>query len=827
MEAHGDLVKGEKFWGKYVDITRKIDWLIVLICLASIVISLMYVRKIQIRSDFKEMLPDHYRSVVELKKIDARLKSSGNLVVIVGGKDWPSMRRFINDFVFRAKVAMPADISEIEYNAKDVHGFYDQNKYLYIDFPDLKEVYTRLKRQIDYEKIKNSPFYIEFEDEPPKFDMSDIEEKYTEKTSNYQHYQDGYFTNDTTEIAAILVKPREGATNVKFAEHLIARLTEVIEKLDPDSYNTTIKVGFGGRYKKIIEQYRALVKDILKTIILCVSLVGIVLLIYFKRLRMGIWMTIVVIQGTLFTLAIARYGIGYLTSQTAFLGSIIVGNGIDYALVILSRYMEERRAGKSLRDAITIGLATTWRATITSSLTTSAAFGVLALTKIKGFSQFGFIGGIGMIACWITTYLFLSSFVTFTERFLPLNIKKISVRNPFSFVNPLGRLVAGHYKIIVKATAVLIVASIGISIWYLPNSLEYDFSKLKFKPTKLKDTWETDARGKLAGIFGQSTTPSVVLADKLEQVKMICESIEKRAIEEGKDDIFDECKTIYDFVPEDQDEKLEVLADMRELLSGSTLTFLTEKEKREVEKFRETFDLEKIELSDVPEEISVNFEENDGSRGLIAYVYSDPAANLWDGKELMRFADLIREVRLPNGEVIYSSGEPAIYADLLLTVAKEGPKITVISLLLVMMLVAINFRRSMATVMIIGSLLTGIIWLVACLAIFGIKLNFLNFVALPISFGIGVDYAVNMFQRYKYEGKGSMAKVTGTTGAAVVLCSSTTIIGYSVLMSSTSRALQSFGLLAVIGEICCLIAALVSMPALVHWIDSRRARHSE
>ena len=30
-----------------------------------------------------------------------------------------------------------------------------------------------------------------------------------------------------------------------------------------------------------------------------------------------------------------------------------------------------------------------------------------------------------------------------------------------------------------------------------------------------------------------------------------------------------------------------------------------------------------------------------------------------------------------------------------------------------------------------------------------VRLNFLNFIALPITFGIGVDYAVNIMQRYE------------------------------------------------------------------------------
>lgn len=813
-----------KFWSRYVGFTYRFDWLMVLVCLISICIALVYVSKISIRSDFKEMLPDKYRSVIELNKIEKRVKSSGNLIVIVGGDKWPTMRQFINDFVFAAKTALPGDISEIDYNVREVRNFYDQNKYLYIDLPDLKEVHDRLKRQIDYEKIKQSPLYIDLGDSPPKFEISDIQDKYTEKTSSYQHYREGYFTNEEANLAAVLVKPREGSTDVKFAEHLIAKLDEVIKEMDPASYDPSIKIAYGGRYKKIIEQYNSLVGDILKSIFLCVGLVGLVMLVYFKRIRMGFWATIVIAQGTLITLAIARTSIGYLTSQTAFLGSIIVGNGINYGLVILSRYMEERRADRNVKESITIALSTTWLATITSSLTTSGAFAVLAFTKIKGFSQFGYIGGIGMFMCWITTYGFLPSWVSLTERIIPLNVKKVSMKNPYMLIAPIGRWATKHYMGVVKISAVALLLSFILIGWYLPNSLEYDFSKLRFEPPKSDSSWETDARDKVSGIFGQSTTPSVVLADSINDVQPICTAIKERAAKDQMEDIFDECKTIFDFVPADQPAKLDILSDMREILSGSTLSFLKEKQKREVEKFRETFDLKPLALSDIPPEIGTNFEEANGKRGLIAYVYSEPTANLWDGKELIKFANLIREIKLPSGKVVYSSGESVIFADLLQAVVKEGPRVTLFSLLVVIAIVVISFRNTRSSIIITASLLTGSFWLIACLKIFGIKLNFLNFVALPITFGIGVDYAVNIYQRYRLEGLDSMAKVTATTGPAIVLCSSTTVIGYSVLMTSTSRALQSFGLVAVLGEACCLVAALVSMPAFVCYLENRAAR---
>ena len=260
---------------------------------------------------------------------------------------------------------------------------------------------------------------------------------------------------------------------------------------------------------------------------------------------------------------------------------------------------------------------------------------------------------------------------------------------------------------------------------------------------------------------------------------------------------------------------------MRELLNGSTLDFLTEEQKTEVEKFRNTLDLRELTLADIPATLVTNFEEVDGSRGKIVYVYPKPSANLWNGRELVKFANLIREVDLPNGEKIYSSGESVIFADLLRAVVKEGPIATILSFVAVLIVVAVNFKGARESVIIMFSLTVGILWLVALFPFADIKLNFLNFIALPISFGIGVDYAVNIYQRYKQDGKGSISDVIKYTGGAVLLCSLTTIIGYSVLLTSRSMGLVSFGIVALLGEFTCLAAAIISLPSFISWLEKK------
>jgi hypothetical protein len=99
--------------------------------------------------------------------------------------------------------------------------------------------------------------------------------------------------------------------------------------------------------------------------------------------------------------------------------------------------------------------------------------------------------------------------------------------------------------------------------------------------------------------------------------------------------------------------------------------------------------------------------------------------------------------------------------------------------------------------------------------------NFLDFVALPITIGIGIDYAVNIVVRSRQDGGGSPRRALATTGGAVALCSFTTIVGYGSLILSANRGIRSFGLAAILGEITCIAAALFLAPALLQLLGRR------
>jgi len=111
-----------------------------------------------------------------------------------------------------------------------------------------------------------------------------------------------------------------------------------------------------------------------------------------------------------------------------------------------------------------------------------------------------------------------------------------------------------------------------------------------------------------------------------------------------------------------------------------------------------------------------------------------------------------------------------------------------------------------------GALTVGLGSVALAMTLFHIKINFFNFVALPVSFGIGVDYAVNFVLRYDQDPSQGALGVLRSTGGAILLCSMTTMLGYTALLGSVNQAIRSLGLLAVLGEIGCLAAAAWCYP---------------
>lgn len=796
------------------------------------VLSVMEAKKLELRSDFKELLPENYQSVKDMERIGARVISTDSLIVAIETEDSQAAIRFGNDLIAALEKLPPGYVHQIDYNAREIREYFEKNKYLYAELEDLEEMHDRFKRRIDREKVKGTGLFLDLETEEEKeeeFSTQDLEEKYGEKTNAFDGYIDDYFFGEEGKLMAIIIRPPGSATGIGFARDLVSKVEATIAQVDPKKYHPSLKVGLTGKFRRVLFEYQTLVDDIVSTALLVIFLVSLVVFLYFWKLRMVFLMGWTVLNGVAWTFAATYYKIGYLTTQTGFLGAIIVGNGINYSLILMSRYLEERRRGCDCLAALRIAIPKTIDATLASSATTAVAFATLLITDVRGFAHFGFIGGLGMFACWVSTYLTLPVFLAITEDFRPVLKMGEMAHAKLSFMKYLAdnfdRLGGKIFRI---GTAYSVLAAVALAI-YIPNAIEYDFSKLRVKPKGDAVSEEQQLNDRVRKLFSDSMSPAVLAADTMDQVQPLCDEIlRKRDLDPEEKQVIDDCRTVYSYVPEQQAEKMVALERIYKLLEDDALEFLNEEQKKEVADFQQNYkNLRPLTLEDVPEKMLRNFREKDGSLGKIVFVYPTDRAPLWNGKNLIRFADIIRENRLPDGTVLTASGTQVIFADLLAAMTKDGPVATLLAFFAVTLVVALIFRNRRALFFIVSTLLFGLLWMGGLIALFNIKLNFFNFIAIPVTLGIGIDYGINVWQRYHLEGPGSMAHVLKTTGGAVALCSLTTLFGYFTLIIAQNQALVSFGWIGIFGEVGCLLIALLFVPTLIlRWEKKRRPSNS-
>ncbi len=277
---------------------------------------------------------------------------------------------------------------------------------------------------------------------------------------------------------------------------------------------------------------------------------------------------------------------------------------------------------------------------------------------------------------------------------------------------------------------------------------------------------------------------------------------------------------LQEFVPEDQEAKIPILLQLRKrILKAHARGLVADWAK--IEPYLPPDDLKPFGLDDLPDAIARPFTERDGTRGRIVYISPIEGDVTSDAHYLLRWADSFRSTILPDGTEIRGSGRAVIYADMWNAILDDVPKALVVSFLATLAIVVIAFRKARPSAQVILTLLVGVSWMVGMLALAGFKLNFLNFIALPITFGIGVDYAVNIVQR-DLELRNPL-EVLRRTGGAVVLCSLTTLLGYLALASSINYAVRSLGVTAVLGEAACLLAAVLVLPAALIWWRRRSA----
>jgi predicted RND superfamily exporter protein len=817
------------FIEKLADFQTRRPFVILLLAAVVSVVSFFFVRNLGLDSRFIALLPEDRPSVQDLDEVRDRVRALSSLTVAVQSPsgDVEAMRRFVRDLAARLEELPPDEIGVVDWNVGAYDEFVRDHKHLYASLDLLERLRDALQDRHDRERLKNNPLWVDLLEDDEREDIDDIldelEAESDEGEEKSEKFPDGYYQHEDGDLVAMFVRSQIGG-DANAAGRIIGRAQAEIDKLNPTSYAPDLKVTLSGDVIIADEEQQAIAEELILATAITVTTVLLLIVLFFGRPRSVVLLGAGLVPPVLATFAVADLTVDSLNTSTAFLGSIIIGNGVNPNIIWLSRYFEERRRGLDVHDALLGAHQNTWLATMIASGAAALAYGSLMITEFRGFRDFGIIGGVGMVLCWVSAMLVLPAAVAAYERFRPFPVGKEKERRWGHYSDVFAAVAERIPRSVVAVSLVLsLLSAVLVTYAMIEDPFEYDFRNLR----SVREEGHSEARRvqwRVSDILSSSEQGRgiAILLDSVDDVPVIEEQLDAMpsSIHAGH-------HSLFEFLPEDAAEKVTLLHEIRELCID--IREYVEDEET-LQKIDDNIPPEVIDiptLYDLPDEVALRSAEKDGTRGRIMMVQESEQFSTWDGRYLVRWAEALRTLRMSDGSRPPLAGRAPVFADLIAAVYEDMPKAIGAAFFATVLLVLVSFRRRRDSLLSIMALLMGILWMAGTMAGLGMKLNFLNFVAFPITFGNGVDYSINVMRRYRLEeqagNKEPILSAVRLSGGAVVLCSLTTIVGYTSLYVSANQAMNSFGLAMAISEVTCLMAAVLTMPAVMIMLRRRGA----
>jgi predicted RND superfamily exporter protein len=804
---------------------------LVVLSIAIVVLGGFLASRMTLKSSLTALLPSSTRSVKDLNAIEGRARRFGTVHVLIQAPDPATRERAGTLLAERLKTDLPKDlVAQLIIDDGPQQRYAWDHRFLFADLKDLEAARDALAQRIDQAKLEANPLFIQLDDEPadPDHDkLAELEKRLADLEAKATHPTPQISTNGNMQI--ISIQTTFGPSDVADAHLLLHAVRRSADRVRGD-VGPAVTFGITGNITMAVYEHDSVLDGMATSAIVTIFLCAIGLMLFYRVGRLVLAILWALAAGVAATFAMAWATVGHLNVMTAFLFAIVVGNGINPGMVLAARYLDELRRvdhTSDARDALTRAISGALAGTFAAMATSSVAYLSLLVTDFKGFRQFGAIAGFGMVLTWLTTFTILPALLYIMARRGWIRPSK-----PSKAGEVLAKTFNERYRMhVLGLGAALTAVALLVSVRYIASDpFTRDWRDLQSSNAAIESTraldgtirTNFDTRGFWTGQAYQVAIAVAHREDVAPTVKAIkfAEQMRPQNLRWLRD-----VRSIDDLLPADQDAKLAVLADIRSRIDDPNLqATLDEDDKARILKVRPPEDLKKMNDNDVPAELGWPFIERDGTRGRIIVLRGATRFDSFNVQDRPTFAAEVRGVDLPPGALV--AGESLVVADIIQSMEEDAPKIIAFALLgsMLMVVVVLGFRRHGLVTLACG--VAGVIVMIAACALAGLSVHFLDLIALPITIGIGIEYAVNLAAREREEGHLGGKHLVATTGSAVLLCSYTTSVGYGTLLLSANGGIRSFGLAALLGEVACIVMALIVAPSWLSWLRERRRQIS-
>lgn len=624
---------------------------------------------------------------------------------------------------------------------------------------------------------------------------------------------------------------------------LVAHIREIAQ--EPEfSFQNGVTVRVTGRLGMEYDELQAIKQGVGLAGILSLVFLAIILSAGLPSWRLIVSIYVTLLVGLQWTMGFATLAVGSLNMMSAAFAVLFVGLGVDHALHIALRYNENLAAGEKHFEAIRSAASTTGSAVALCALTSAIGFAAFIPTDYKGIAQLGLIAAAGM------GFALMASMTVMPAMFTLLGAGKHQMGEPK--LKPNQRLLAPRRRFALLGVVVGLSATFYVS----ETGLLFNFSSMSIRDPNAesvnalfdlqKDDIETDF---VATVLASNKREAIDFADRLEALPQVREA-----------------NSPYDYVPEDQEEKLLMIEDasiflwpalqanenpdaldeaerqavvddfigkvsgleaddaetvaalkrlakafsaIRDDPSGSVDLASLEVELlrgvlRQLSRLSDALEADYIEFETLPANLRERLIAADGTHKVTAL----PAMDITEVGPLREFVAAVQSVSpRVTGRPVVESGVGAI-------VVRSFIQAGVVALVFITGLLFFFFRNVRETLLVLIPILLAGVLLVATMNVLGLTFNYGNVIALPLIFGLGVDSSIHLVLRAR-ETHSAAEVASSSTPQAVLLSSLTTVAAFASLSFSPHLGIASIGIALTIGIVWLLICTLLVLPGLI------------
>jgi predicted RND superfamily exporter protein len=763
-----------------------------------------------VRSGLEELLPSSAPSVRALEKIHARLGGKSHLTIIADSPDPAANRRFIDELTERLRAKKIPEARSIQGDCKVERKWLLDHGPLLLPDERFEPLADDLEEAIDRAKASANPFFVDLEDkrDPTKL-FADFEKQLE---GDDDRFPNGYFETKDGKRVVLMIWLEGSEVDLEPSLSLLQAAMREVDAIRAQ-YPPSMVVAYNGEVPNLVEEHAAILADLSLSSMIVFVLVAFLIVVYYRSLRAVLVVVLGLIPGLIFTFAIGRLTVGHLNSNTAFLGSIIAGNGINYPLIFLA-YYRTRSPHENRALAIAHAGRCALPGTLGAAATASAAYGGLAAATFRGFSQFGWLGAVGMLTTWFFTFVAapigIALFDPPRQGERPTKPQAVLLR--YFGHRHLPRMVA------LSATLLMLFGSaLGVRYAIDHGLYEMDLQTLRNRDSLASGSASWD--GKMNELFGVWLNPIVALANDPSDREPVATELRKKIIDPKGSKVepgaAERVETIEGLVPtlDVQTARIARMNMIADRLQKIPREKVPPKAREMIDRWLAPENLHTITVADVPESLVQGFKEVDGRTDRVVLVYPSLAINYNDGRNILRFADRLATAHVPDKTVV--GGGFLFMGEIIRLVRDEAPRVVlVVSALVALVLLPFFARRPLRIPLVVAAIAAVAICAQAIMLALGVQLNMLNFAAVPITIGVGSDYAVNLLgamDAFRVDARRACARM----GGGILLCSLTTIVGYVSLVIAQSGALRTFGWAAVLGEAMAVTTVLLVLPVVL------------